>query len=249
MKEFNSWLSYHHFSNSVIRESRFLKTPETQSFLDTVMTTSLSRQRKINKGIILWRCQNGHTWRWHEQGTERFEIPDVYSSARMKPTAEYASDGRVNPRGIPCLYLATEQETAVSEIRPWIGSVVTLSQFETTKALKIIDCASDEPRTPIFIGEPEPKDREDAVWAHINKSFSSPVTRNEDIQKYIPTQILAELFKSNGMDGIAYRSNFGDKGVNIALFDLDAADVLNRQLFKVKNVKVTSEPDDNLVGP
>ena len=248
MSEFKSWRSFLHFSNSVIREERYIRTEHTEKFLDTVLSTSLKRQRKLKSETILWRCQNGHAWRMHEQGDEKFEIPDVFSSARMKPTAEYASDGRANPQGIPSLYLATELDTAISETRPWIGSIVTVAQFKTTRSLKIVDCASEEPAYPLFMGEPNSQDREMAVWAYIDKSFSEPVTRNEDTRRYIPTQILAELFKANGIDGIAYRSNFGENGINIVLFDLDAANVLNRQLYRVKNIQITSHEDDSLVG-
>jgi len=164
----------------------------------------------------------------------------------MKPNAEFASDGRVNPKGIPCLYLAMQRDTAISEVRPWIGAKVTVAQFETLKPLSIIDCASDEPRNPLYMGEPEPIKREEAVWATINKSLSEPI-QGEDIQRYVPTQILTEMFKMNGMDGIAYRSNFGDKGINMALFDIDAARLINRQLFKVKKIQITSEEEDNMV--
>jgi RES domain-containing protein len=31
----------------------------------------------------------------------------------MKPILAKATDGRANPRGIPCLYLATKKDTAV----------------------------------------------------------------------------------------------------------------------------------------
>jgi len=97
------------------------------------------------------------------------------------------------------------------------------------------------------MGEPEPIEREKAVWAKINKSLSEPI-QNEDIQRYVPTQILTEMFKMNGLDGIAYRSNFGDKGINLALFDVHAAHLINRQLYKVKKIQITSVEDDNIVA-
>lgn len=45
------------------------------------------------------------------------------------------------------------------------------------------------------------------------------VTLNSD---YVPTQIIAELIKSLGYDGIAYKSSLAN-GHNIALFDLESA--------------------------
>ena len=47
------------------------------------------------------------------------------------------------------------------------------------------------------------------------------------------TQVLAELFRSGGFDGIAYASSLGD-GHNVALFDLDAAVLSGCGLYQVK---------------
>src|SRR5262252_4924229 len=59
-------------------------------------------------------------------------------------------------------------------------------------------------------------------------------------QEWLPeyrqlTQIIAELFKRHGFDGVAYKSSLGP-GHNIAFFDLDAADLINCFLFEVKSV-------------
>jgi RES domain-containing protein len=42
----------------------------------------------------------------------------------MKPIPKWQGEGRANPRGIPVLYLATHRETALAEVRPWIGAVI-----------------------------------------------------------------------------------------------------------------------------
>ena len=75
--------------------------------------------------------------------------------------------------------------------------------------------------------------------------FARPVGRDDDIATYVPTQIIAELFRSEGYDGLAYRSNFGDGGYNIALFDIDAANLLNCQLQRVDAVKIEFSMQDN----
>ena len=49
--------------------------------------------------------------------------------------------------------------------------------------------------------EPDPAEREKAVWAHIGQAFSEPMTRRDDSADYVPTQIIAELFKREGFDG------------------------------------------------
>jgi len=70
----------------------------------------------------------------------------------------------------------------------------------------------------------------------MNRAFSSPVGRAEDRADYAPTQVLAEVFKGLGFDGIIYRSAFGTDGYNLALFDLDSADPVGRWVYRVDDV-------------
>src|SRR5690242_18366035 len=149
-----------------------------------------------------------------EQGGKSFEIPVAHSPERMKPIPAKATDGRANPRGIPCLYLATKKDTAVLEIRPLIGSSVSVAQFMVLRELRLVDCSSE--RRDISLKrwlEPEnlltPEEIEKAVWFDINAAFSKPVERGDNSIEYVPTQILAEAFKRHDFDGIAYKSSYG----------------------------------------
>jgi hypothetical protein len=247
--EFLSWRSYWHFVRSVSREYRFIRSPATEGFLETVRLTSESRRVQIPAGKIFWRAQVGHDWRPMGDDIDD-EIPRAYPSGRMKPLLGRASDGRANPRGIPCLYLATTKEAAMSEVRPWIGSYVSAGQFRTTRELTVIDCARRYDQTPVFLSvddfnyEPSAEERSEAVWAHIDRAFAEPMSRNDDQADYAPTQILSELFKSSGAGGVVYKSNFGDKGFNIALFNPDDAKLTSCGLFEVKGVQMVFNEAD-----
>jgi hypothetical protein len=61
------------------------------------------------------------------------------------------------------------------------------------------------------------------VWTSIDLGFAEPVDRSNDVADYAPSQIIAELFKRSGYDGVKYRSAFSEEGHNIALFDLTSA--------------------------
>ncbi len=104
------------------------------------------------------------------------------------------------------------------------------------RELVVIDCSRNHADFPIFFNEPDPAEREHAVWAHIDNAFAEPVDRSDDAAEYVPTQIITEMFKREGYDGIAYKSAFGKKGFNIVLFDIDAAELINCFLYKVTNV-------------
>lgn len=83
---------------------------------------------------------------------------------------------------------------------------------------------------------------EEAVWSDIDKAFSNPVDRSDDAAEYAPTQILAELFRSLGYGGVAYKSAFGEDGYNVAIFDIDDFKVGRCQLFKIKDISHNYEP-------
>ena len=178
---------------------------------------------------------------------ESFEVQAPHPPARMKPLAEKASDGRANPKGIPCLYLATKQETAVLEVRPLIGSYVSVAQFKVLKDLRLVDCSAKEMSDLVRFLKKDwtPEETEKQVWSDINTAFSEPVERGDDSLDYIPTQIITETFKLNGFDGIAYKSSYGEDGFNVALFDVAAADVINCGLYRIKDVSVTLSEQDN----
>lgn len=241
---FRSWRSYWDFRAAVSRQLRYVRTPEVEAFLDAVLVTSRDRQVDLNEGTVLWRSQLGHSWREDGEGDAAVEVPCAHPPLRMKPLRDRASDGRANPRGIPCLYLANRKDTAIAEVRPWIGSYVSVAQFKLLRHLKIIDCARGHDRQPLFLEEPAPEKRTEAVWAHIDRAFSEPMTRGDDTADYVPTQIIAELFKREGFDGVGYKSNFGE-GFNLAIFDLDAAELLNCGLYRVDKVELRSSEQDN----
>lgn len=50
-------------------------------------------------------------------------------SSMGAPPLHLAGHGRLNPKGIPYLYLSSDNVTAVSEVRPWNGCKVTVAEF------------------------------------------------------------------------------------------------------------------------
>ncbi|EJL37554.1 RES domain-containing protein [Caulobacter sp. AP07] len=236
---FPSWSSYWAFERSIRREARYVRTPEVEAFLASVLATADRRETTLKAGAGLWRAQLGHDWREVEVfggGTE--SLPEPYRPERMKPLVGRAPDGRANSKGIPSLYLATTDETAMSEARPWLAASLTLAKFEVVRPLKLVDCSRHARKLPIYFEEPPASEREESVWTWIDRAFSEPMTRGDDVAEYAPTQVLAELFKQAGYDGVAYKSAFGaEKGFNIALFDLAAARVRSLQVKTVKAVR------------
>jgi hypothetical protein len=216
-----------------MRRSRHVLDAKNQAFLDTVIETSEKRRRRIEAGSRLWRAQLGSV-------DER----NPFLPERMSPLADRANEGRVNPKGIPCFYCSTDRETAMTETRPWMGSLVSVAQFVVLRDLTVVDCSADPDAEPPYSAvlkgiQPDPRQRERHVWAAINKAFSEPVTRSDDVAEYAATQMLSDAFRFR-YDGIVYASKLGS-GQNVAIFSLAAAEIANCHLYRVKAVRLEFE--------
>ncbi len=234
MKTFKSYQSYSQFDRAIKHQSRYIHSTEVEIFCQTVLKTAEARIESFPKDSILWRAQLGHGWRFENE--EVGEIPAPHESERMCPRIGRATEGRANPKGIPYLYLASNRETALAEVRPWVGSYVSVGQFKIVRELKVVNCTTERKGLIFYFKEPSPKKREEAVWFDIDKAFSKPVSPTDDVADYVPTQVLSELFKSKDFDGIGYRSSLGD-GYNIALFDINSAEIINCFLYAVDGIK------------
>jgi hypothetical protein len=195
-------------------------------------------------GTRLWRAQIGYVpckriltdEGGNDIGLYDYKCP--LPPERMKPLADRAYEGRVNAKGIPCLYLSNDMKTAKTEVRPWVGSYVSVGEFQITRDLVLVDCSADQ-AIPLFsTPDGTAAERERLVWCTINYAFSTPVTRTDNTADYAPTQVIAEAFRQDGCDGLFYSSTLG-AGRNVAIFDLTAAELLSRQLYQVNKVEFT----------
>ena len=251
--EFASWRSYWAYAKEVRRGRRYVWSNEVQAFLEAVRQTAEKRAFRIQKDHPFFRAQVGwqHEVKELEDGT--LNGPLAFCPARMKPVADCATGGRANAAGITVLYLALDPETAIAEARPWIGSQVSVSQFRTTRELKGLNLTEEFGKhwMPAFSATEErclPVDaegKEKSVWTDIDNAFSRPVSRTDESIEYVPTQILAELYRDEGYEAIAYRSLLGERGYNVVIFDPADADPVDGRPYEVKKIEVAAEEVGN----
>lgn len=228
---------------------------EELTFLQTVLATLSDHERAgdLKSGRTFYRAQLGVDWVEHTDDEGNFCGEDVwgYSAPRMKPLPNRAREGRVNPTGIPALYVANTVETAVSEIRPWVDAEISVATCKVIRPLRTLDLSIGFGKTS-FNGaafrhamggtEPTREEKAKAVWIEIDNALSTPVTASDDQADYAPTQILSELFQSAGYDAIAYRSQFGGDetvdGYNLAIFDPSAVEIVSCAPYRVRSIKV-----------
>lgn len=254
--EFSSWRSYTDFARLVRHSRRYVWTSQETAFLETVRATNRDRDVELRKGMIFYRAQLGIDLeiRTDEDGTPLYEESVGYSAVRMKPRPNQAKEGRANPAGIPVLYLGTTEKTAISEVRPWAGTRVSVAQFETLRPLRAIDLSRGHGKTSLgeigldklFGGGPfEPELKERAVWIDIDNAFSEPVTGSDDLADYVPTQILAELFRDVGYDAVIYKSQFDEGGFNVVIFEPEHAVAINCAPYEVTEIEIKFREEGN----
>jgi len=244
VKGFKTQWDFQRFQASVLERFRYIHEPVVNDFFDAVLHTASTRVTTVAARRALWRAQIGCNYIpvADDKGGAIPEREEPYGKDRMKPMPFEQYPGRLNAVGTNCLYLAfaDDQEdakaTAIAEVRPWIHAMLSVALFTNPKNLRIVDCASD-PSHWVWLGQGKPSEetKEKIIWSQINYAFAEPVALGDEPRSYVPTQILAELFRSQGYDGVAYGSSLGP-GHNLALFDLEAAEFKWAELHRLEKV-------------
>lgn len=129
------------------------------------------------------------------------------------PPPPCALNGRMNRQGVSFLYLASNLYTAVAEIRPYPGQYISTGKFVSNADIKVVDL------TNIRINNysSDKKLGKLLTLKTINDLFSRPVP-NQAGGQYLITQLLAEVIRKLGYDGVVYQSYVGS-GTNLVIFN------------------------------
>jgi len=223
MKSFQSKNAYWDFAKMVRTERHFIFDGKAGKFIAAVRAASRFRVRALKSGSRLYRAQVGSTFApENDMGIEE-EHP--HPAERMIPHPKKTSSGRANPSGFAYLYL-----------------------FRIKKNIKIVDCQAGAENwgERLFDENPTVEKLDKYVWNDISKSFSRPVNREDQESAYLPTQILAEAFKAEGFDGLAYRSGL-ERGTNVVLFNVHVAELIRglQSVYTLKKVRYDFEAIPN----
>ncbi len=229
---------WENFCKYLMRENRYILNPKWKKFASEILLTAVKREQIYPKDTKLWRARVGSMVKIDKGGIKVGPLKDKDMEA---PPYDKAREGRANPKGIPYLYLACEDRTAIAEVRPYLEKHVTVATFKLTKELKLVD-VSKEPLTfdlAVRIGNMEEistENREKLIWAYINTSFSIPIASEDNHCDYIPTQYLSELFKNKKYDGVIYRSAIRQDGCNVVLFDRRTVVIESKKVIQISKI-------------
>lgn len=182
------------------------------------------------------------------------EVPSLWYRARIQtgdaaftigqmgaPPKEIASHGRANPAGIPYIYLASTQTTAISEVRPYTGEVACVADFTIPTDLNLIDLRNPRKMVSPFLLEDAAdicRMRDDLPFLELlGNELTRPVLPQAAAIDYTPSQYLCEFIKKCGYNGVIYRSSVSE-GINLALFDPALAQCGAVTQYRVDRVSV-----------
>jgi hypothetical protein len=181
---------------------------------------------------------------WYRARIQSDETPFRATEMGAAPR-EKASSGRANPPGIPYLYLASDPDTAIAELRPHKGDCVSVAEFSLVNGLDIVDLAAPRRTVSPFVPEDEgevARLREDIRFLEqLGAELSRPVLPKSIAVDYAPSQYLCEFIKTKEFDGVRYSSSVGD-GFNLALFSEQKGLVGAVTAYEVRDVSFAAQP-------
>jgi len=154
-----------------------------------------------------------------------FTTPEDLGPPPSSPTGPPAS--RMSPAGIPLLYVALDEKTALEETMSGSGRA-SMAAFSPMRALRLLDLRGDRPvpyRSIFEKASSVERGMPQFVRAFRNE-IARPVARDgrEHIE-YVPSQIVTEFIRrvyrtsaGERLDGVLYPSTKNPEGVCAALF-------------------------------
>lgn len=241
----NQW---NRFEQEIKTQNRFVLSDDSMKFIREWVAflcenavKTMDTQQKLYRGRIA-----AGTDLWLEEDEMKKCKKDNISSLRLPhqnkrirgfhkmsdigaPPSEKAQSNRASARGIPFIYLATNEYTAVAENRPSIRDIVSVSTFSPKRELHVIHfplLMQELENSLNSIQEISEQEKLRVLVEKLCLEFSKPVRRNDSDISYLPTQFLADYIRQNGrtkagdqIDGLLYPSLQSHCGENVVLFD------------------------------
>lgn len=143
----------------------------------------------------------------------------------VPPNNDKIGNGRVNPAFIKYLYTSENPYTAMVEVRPYLGSKVSIANIKVEDSVCITDFSKFYNVDNEF---------ETYLILNIIRDFSKP--SDSDTKHYLPTQYIAEFIKSLGFHGIRFNSSLHSSGKNITFFKYDRCKPISSKLYEIKDI-------------
>lgn len=235
---------YAHFFDNIISEgntnlwNQFCKEIKTRNRyilrstpIKEVVDLLKTKRTRLQKGQSFYRARLGYEI--------INKMPTSYPKEKMgMAPASIVSDGRANPRGISYLYVASDDDTAVAEVRPWKSAKVSVATLILKNDIEIADLTMSMIESPFHTTDLRRVVELQQLLEAISMEFSKPVSSNDSGIEYIPTQYIAELIKAEGYKGFKFKSSIAG-GHNFVFFDTRYIEIMDTSLHEVTDIRIS----------
>lgn len=214
------------------RHNYFLIEDEARKALNEIL-----EQFKIvfRAGLFYWRARIGYKEVSKTITITAVKLKTAYTNESIgAPPAIKATAGRANRQGVSFLYLASDKETALGEVRPHPGHYVSLGRFKSLKDLTLADLRfvdlakfyKDEKTLETF-----------KLIRDLGDELSLAILPEEK-ENYLITQFISDIIRQLGFDGILFNSSVSN-GHNLVVFNSDNFEYVDEsgELVKILTVE------------
>lgn len=245
------------FREAILHRQRFFNDP-AKEFLAEIFE-GIQNQTDIDNKPAFYRLSPGEEPLFYRArivaNEEGFDGIAKDPAALMgPPPPPLRRAGRMNAAGIAVFYGATEKETAIAELRPAVGSLISLAAFRVHRPLHVLDLTRFTRagrQLDIFAKNQMTRATQWAFMQSFASEISQPILPGDEHLEYVPAQVVAEYLTNRAVrwrgtdvtpDAIIFRSAQREGGKNIAVMG-DAAAICSQVPLANGDAPSASRPE------
>ena len=239
------------YDSVYLQDHALLKNNNWDAFVTEIKTKNRYHSKIINFEILKKYCS--FIRKTYKTGDifyrARISEQNGYSANEMTaPPLGKSSEGRANARGITCLYVASDIDTTLHEVRAGVFDFVSVGTFRLKQDITVVDLRAITEISP-FVEGLEYLDHaiNKQYLEKLNMEMSKSLRRSDSTLDYVPTQYIADFIKSiehdgeQEYDGIEYNSTTNPGGYNIAIFNPDLLECVSVNVYDIEKLQYTSK--------
>lgn len=134
------------------------------------------------------------------------------------PPKDLRKAGRIASDGIPCFYLANDEETSICEVRAGAHDIVTIGTFSNINPIQVIDLRNINTISPFNVSSILLYRINIKLLDSIKKEIEKPLRSSDSQLDYVPIQFICDYIRAKNYDGIVYQSTIRENGFNLSAF-------------------------------
>ena len=201
------------FDNPVVLEERYDSRYKVEhSLLGTTtwenFTKHLTQHNRYHSSFFNTKLFEKFCWliiKKYPKGTKfyraRISKKEGFDISQMGcPPCHESRSGRVNAAGVECLYLSSDLDTTISEVRADRADYVTIATFELKEDIWVVDFKHIDKLSPLKLDDISVSLQEyitnKQYLNKINAEMGKIVRRGDAVLEYIPTQYICDFIKT-----------------------------------------------------